>query len=192
MMLLITRIGYIQLIQGEKLQQLAYQQQSLNRKINPKRGTIYDSSKKYILAVSSTVYTVTVNPTNIMADDKEKISRALSDIFEQDYEQVLKKIKKRSSIETIVRKVEKAKTDELVSSCKEQAALEPQYGEPWIVFDRDRVVRFDEIIKQANELAATRAMVWPLFYTGVFYLIFVGFLTIVLGKVEKKLSYFRS
>lgn len=49
-----------------------------------------------------------------------------------------------------------------------------------------------EIIKQAKELAATKAMVWPLFYTGAFYLVFVGFLTIVLGKVEKKLSYFRS
>lgn len=48
-----------------------------------------------------------------------------------------------------------------------------------------------EIIKQAKELAATKALVWPLFYTGVFYLIFVGFLTIVLGRVEKKLSYFR-
>ena len=49
-----------------------------------------------------------------------------------------------------------------------------------------------EIIKQAKELAATKAMIWPLFYTGVFYLVFVGFLTIVLGRVEKKLSYFRS
>ena len=49
-----------------------------------------------------------------------------------------------------------------------------------------------EIIKQAKELAATKAMVWPLFYTGVFYLIFVGLLTIILGQVEKKLSYFRS
>lgn len=49
-----------------------------------------------------------------------------------------------------------------------------------------------EIIKQAKELAATKAMVWPLFYTGVFYLIFVGILTIILGKAEKKLSYFRS
>ena len=49
-----------------------------------------------------------------------------------------------------------------------------------------------EIIKQANELAATKALVWPLFYTGAFYLIFVGFLTIVLGRTEKKLSYFRS
>ena len=47
-----------------------------------------------------------------------------------------------------------------------------------------------EIIKQAKELAATKAMIWPLFYTGVFYLLFVGFLTIVLGKLEKKLNYF--
>ena len=49
-----------------------------------------------------------------------------------------------------------------------------------------------EIIKQAKDLAATKAMVWPLFYTGVFYLIFVGILTILLGRFEKKLSYFRS
>ena len=49
-----------------------------------------------------------------------------------------------------------------------------------------------EIIKQAKELAATKAMIWPLFYTGVFYLLFVGILTIVLGKIEKKLDYFRS
>jgi len=49
-----------------------------------------------------------------------------------------------------------------------------------------------EIIKQAKELAATQALVWPLFYTGVFYLLFVGLLTILLGKLEKKLNYFRS
>ena len=49
-----------------------------------------------------------------------------------------------------------------------------------------------EIIKEAKDLAATDALVWPLFYTGVFYLLFVGILTIVLGRLEKKLSYFRS
>ncbi len=49
-----------------------------------------------------------------------------------------------------------------------------------------------EIIKNAKELAATKAMIWPLFFTGVFYLLFVGLLTVVLNKVEKKLSYFRS
>ena len=53
-------------------------------------------------------------------------------------------------------------------------------------------IMVSEIIKNAKELAATKAMVWPLFYTGVFYLLFVGVLTILLGKLEKKLSYFRS
>ena len=49
-----------------------------------------------------------------------------------------------------------------------------------------------EIVMQAKKLAANKALVWPLFYTGAFYLLFVGLLTVVLGKVEKKLSYFRS
>ena len=56
----------------------------------------------------------------------------------------------------------------------------------------DNCIMVCEIIKQAKELAATKALVWPLFYTGVFYLIFVGILTILLGRLEKKLSYFRS
>ena len=51
----------------------------------------------------------------------------------------------------MVIKVSRAKTDELVDSCKSQASLEPQYGEPWIVFDRDRVTRFDEIIQRARK-----------------------------------------
>lgn len=49
-----------------------------------------------------------------------------------------------------------------------------------------------ELIWLAKELAAQEQLIWPLFYTGVFYLLFVGILTIVLGRVEKKLSYFRS
>ena len=48
-----------------------------------------------------------------------------------------------------------------------------------------------EIVLLAKNLAA-EAIIWPLFYTAVYYLLFVGLLTIVLGKVEKKLSYFRS
>ena len=49
-----------------------------------------------------------------------------------------------------------------------------------------------EIIKQANTLAATKALIWPLFYAGAFYLIFVGLLTVLLGMAEKKLSYFEN
>jgi len=46
----------------------------------------------------------------------------------------------------LVLNVSSAKTDELVAACRELASLEPQYGQPWTVFDRDRVMRFDEII----------------------------------------------
>ncbi len=110
---LIVRIGCIQLIQGKELSELAYEQQTLDRKINPKRGTIYDAIGTNILAVSSTVETVTVNPTNIANEDKEKVATALSNIFELDYDTVLKKVKKRSSIETITKKQDKEKTDKL-------------------------------------------------------------------------------
>ena len=109
---LIFRVAWIQFINGEELQNLAYEQQTLDRKINPKRGTIYDSNMVPI-AVSSTVYTVTVNPTNIENNNKEKIAQKIAQIFNLDYDTILKRIKKRSSIETIVRRQEKEKVDEL-------------------------------------------------------------------------------
>lgn len=109
----ITRIGWIQFVMGEELQSMAYTQQTLDRNINPKRGTIYDATGKTILAVSSTVNTITVNPVNISANNKEKVAQALSNIFELDYEKTLKKVKKRSSIEIIAKKVDKEKADEL-------------------------------------------------------------------------------
>ena len=110
---LIVRLGYIQLFQGKELSESAYQQQTLDRSINPKRGTIYDTTGKNVLAISSTVETVTVNPGNIEKENKEKVAKKLSEIFDLDYNTVLKKVSKRSSIETIVKKVDKEKTDEL-------------------------------------------------------------------------------
>jgi len=49
----------------------------------------------------------------ISKDNKEKVAKAFSDIFELDYEKTLKKVRKRSSIETIVKKMDKEKTNEL-------------------------------------------------------------------------------
>lgn len=54
-----------------------------------------------------------------------------------------------------------------------------------------RVIGVIEIIRQAD-LFASKALIWPLFYAGAFYLIFVGLLTIIFGKIEKKLSYFKA
>lgn len=112
-LLLVIRLFFIQFIDGKKLQNQAYEQQVQKRMVNAKRGTIYDSTGKYVLAVSSTAYTITINPTNIKQANKEKVAKAFCDIFSLNYDDVLKKVKKRSSIETIVKKIDEEKADEL-------------------------------------------------------------------------------
>lgn len=119
---LIIRIGYIQFVEGEELSKRAYEQQTSDRNVNPKRGTIYDATGKVKFAVSSTVETVTVNPNNI--SEKEKVAQKLADLFDLDYETVLKKIKKRTSIVTIAQKVEKDKTNELRNWMKDNNITE--------------------------------------------------------------------
>ncbi len=47
-----------------------------------------------------------------------------------------------------------------------------------------------EIIAMAKEFG-NKAMIWPLFYTGVFFLIFNGIVTMLLNRTERKLSYFQ-
>lgn len=123
MVSLITRIGWIQFVDGERLQYMAYVQHTLDRKINPKRGTIYDATGKKVLAVSATVRSITINPVNIKKEDKEKVAKALSEIFGVDYETTLKKVSKRSSIETIAKKVEKEQADQLMKWMEENNIL---------------------------------------------------------------------
>ena len=53
-----------------------------------------------------------------------------------------------------------------------------------------RVIGIYELI-WAGEQFIKKGLIWPLFYTGVFYLVFSGLLTILLGYLEKKLDYFR-
>jgi polar amino acid transport system permease protein len=53
-----------------------------------------------------------------------------------------------------------------------------------------RVIAVSEIIMMADRFTA-RGLIWPLFYTGVFFLLFNGILTILFGKIEKKLDYYR-
>lgn len=54
-----------------------------------------------------------------------------------------------------------------------------------------RVIAVYEIIWKGQSFIKSAGIIWPLFYTGVFYLLFSGLLTLLFGFVEKKLSYFR-
>ena len=53
-----------------------------------------------------------------------------------------------------------------------------------------RIIGIYEII-WAGESFIKKGLIWPLFYTGAFYLVFSGLLTILFGYLEKKLDYFR-
>ncbi|MGN0450524.1 MAG: amino acid ABC transporter permease [Acutalibacteraceae bacterium] len=54
-----------------------------------------------------------------------------------------------------------------------------------------RVIAVGEILMSAERFAG-KGLIWPLFYTGLYFLLFNGLLTILFGYVEKKLSYFKS
>lgn len=53
-----------------------------------------------------------------------------------------------------------------------------------------RIIAIYEITYRGQSFIK-KGLIWPLFYTGVFYLLFNGLLTILFGKLEKKLDYFR-
>lgn len=54
-----------------------------------------------------------------------------------------------------------------------------------------RVIMVVEILKVAEEMMSSSALIWPMFYTGLFYLLFVGILTLTFNYAEKRLSYFK-
>lgn len=108
---LMIRIFYLQVFRGGELSMIGQEQQSADRNINPKRGTIYDATGQTILAQSSSVEQVTVNPKNIK--EKEKVAKKLSELFDLDYDKTLKKLQKKVSIVNIAKKVEKEKTNDL-------------------------------------------------------------------------------
>ena len=119
MFLLLFRLGFLQFVQGAELKEKAYKQQTVNKLVSAKRGTILDATGK-VLATSAQVDTVSINPTRIKGKNeeetkakKEKVAKAFSDIFELNYEEMLTKVNSTSAVQTIIKKVEKEKIDTL-------------------------------------------------------------------------------
>lgn len=110
--LLLLRLAFLQFVQGAELKESANRQQGTDRIISAKRGNIYDSTGK-LLAASATVDTVSINPSKIKTENKEKVAQAFSTIFELDYNEMLEKVNSENPLETIIKKVEKDKIDRL-------------------------------------------------------------------------------
>lgn len=54
-----------------------------------------------------------------------------------------------------------------------------------------RTISVYEIMWRGQAFIKSDGLIWPMFYTGAFYLLFSGGLTLLFGKLEKKLDYFR-
>ena len=54
-----------------------------------------------------------------------------------------------------------------------------------------RIIAITELIKAGEAYMKSDGITWPLFYTAVYYLLFVGVLTLLFNFIERKLSYFR-
>ena len=108
-----------QIVRGAELQESAYNQQTKNRTISPKRGVIYDRNGT-VLAESVTVETISITPKNIDKEYKEKTAKGLSEILGLNYETVLAKTKKNTADEVIARKLEKDVTDKVRNWIKEE------------------------------------------------------------------------
>ena len=111
-LLLIIRIFWIQFIDGAWLKEKASRQQTASKLISPERGSILDVNGK-TLAKSEEVDTISINPSRIADDKKTLVARGLSDIFELNFDETLEKVNSTSSVETIIKKVENDKVEEL-------------------------------------------------------------------------------
>ena len=137
--LLIGRLAWVQLVDGARLQELAYDQQTRDRTINSARGTIYSSDGR-VLAISASMETISVTPTQVK--NPEALAKELSDLLGLEYENVYEKVTSKTAFVTIAKNVSKETTDLLRT---------------WISDTKTEGVKIDESTKRYypnNSLAA--------------------------------------
>ncbi len=70
----------------------------------------------------------------------------------------------------------------------------PPMGNEIITLVKDtslaRVVSVVELLRAAEDIVSAKAIIWPIFYIGAFYLLFTGILTLLFGYIEKKFNYY--
>ena len=135
-LLLTGRLVFIELFRAEEWQEMAYEQQTRDRLITPKRGSILDRNGEGI-ALTETVNAVSVIPVQVK--EKEKTAQFLAETLDLEYEDVLEKIKQKVALVRIKTKVD-----------TETAAAIRQANYPGVEVDEDvqRVYPYSELAAQ--------------------------------------------
>ncbi|HHX59557.1 MAG TPA: peptidoglycan glycosyltransferase [Epulopiscium sp.] len=109
-MLLVTRLGYIKIVDGTWLQEGAEILHTRDRLISPIRGTIYDRNQ---VALAQSASVATIGVVNTQVKEPEKVAKILAEKLELEYDWVYKKVIHRVALERIKSKVSKDVADEI-------------------------------------------------------------------------------
>ena len=115
---LVVRLFSIQIVDGEKYQYKATQQQLREIEISAGRGDIYDRNGN-IIAKSATAWTVVISPVTIKEEQRETVADGLSEILGVDREKVLTATEKDTSYWIIKRKIERELADKVIEFASE-------------------------------------------------------------------------
>ena len=130
--LLICRVVYMQTVNAEELQNMAYEQQTRDRLITAERGSILDRNGEEI---ASTQSVCAISVIHNQLEDEEEAARFLSEKLDIEYEDVLEKVSQKVALVRIKKKID----DEIAREIREAAI-------PGIVVDEDveRIYPFGE------------------------------------------------
>ena len=103
LLMLMLRVLYIQVIQGDALQRLAYEQQTRDRLIAPDRGNILDRN---MVGIARTESVATISVIYNQVRDKEAVALALARELDKDFDEVLTRVNRRVALERIATRVE--------------------------------------------------------------------------------------
>ena len=139
----ITRLAFLQLVQGEELQRKAIEQQLSDTPISAKRGTIYDA-KGEVLAQSASVWHVVMAPAYF--DDgpegdeqRQFVAKELARILDMDEAEILEDTKQNNYYVSVKRKIESKEKEEILK-LKEQ--LSEKYQKSGIISLLDDYKRY--------------------------------------------------
>ncbi|MBQ4238492.1 peptidoglycan D,D-transpeptidase FtsI family protein [Roseburia sp. MSJ-14] len=145
----ITRLAYLQLVQGEELQRRAIEQQLADTPISAKRGTIYDTKGK-ILAQSASVWQVVMAPAyfddGAEGDEQRSlVASRLASILDLDEAELLEETKQNTYYVSVKRKVESEQKEQIIELQKELAEKYQKSGIISLLDDYKRYYPYSDL-----------------------------------------------
>ena len=135
----ITRLAFLQLVQGEELQRRAVEQQLSDTSISAKRGTIYDCNGK-ILAQSASVWRVVMAPAYFENDEERRfVSSQLASILGLDEKELYEDTQLDTYYVSVKRKIESEEKEKIL---KLQQELSDKYNKSGIISLLDDYKRY--------------------------------------------------